>query len=292
MRKRLLFLYPKRVHKNCATVLLALVLTACGSGVMKDRGSYVVDRHHSAVAQNERIRFLILHYTALNDSRSLQSLTGNEVSAHYLIPKYPASRRGKPVVWQLVDDHKRSWHAGVSNWDGRVNLNDSSIGIEIVNIGYTQGLLNQRVWSPYPAKQVAAVAAVARDIIARYKIVPENVLAHSDIAPTRKQDPGPLFPWEKLAAMGIGAWPEKKTVNKYLAGRRPGEAADVLEIQQALKRYGYDKIPQDGILDKDTEKTISAFQMHFRPADISGRPDAETEALIKALLEKYRPSAA
>lgn len=116
------------------------------------------------------------------------------------------------------------------------------------------------------------------------------MLGHSDIAPLRKQDPGKLFPWARLAATGIGAWPDQSTVSKYLAGRSPTSPTEVSTIQALLKQYGYDQIPQNGMLDEETRKTSAAFQMHFRPADIRGNADAETEAIARALNEKYRSS--
>ncbi|MFC0138719.1 N-acetylmuramoyl-L-alanine amidase [Erwinia mallotivora] len=272
------------------TSLLAMALTGCGSGskVIEKRDGYFVIHNFNAVGQNERVRFLIFHYTALDDAKSLKILTQEDVSAHYLIQEHPEFKHGKPVILQLVDENKRAWHAGVSNWNGRSNLNDSSIGIEIVNQGYTDDLDGQRTWYPFNPQQIAAVAALAKDIIHRYQITPDNVLGHSDIAPLRKQDPGRLFPWKLLAAMGIGAWPDKAVVNGYLAGRAPGQPVEVKQLQALLKQYGYDQIPQDGILDDTTRKYFTAFQMHFRPTDISGNADAETEAIIRALIQKYR----
>lgn len=272
--------------------VMLLVITGCTSPQQKqklsNRGDYFVDKSFPAVSQNERVRFLIMHYTALDDSKSLKTLTQEQVSAHYLVPKDPKSKNGKPVVLQLVDENKRAWHAGVSNWNGRSNLNDNSIGIEIVNPGYTTDMLGERNWYPYNEKQVTAIAALAKDIINRYQLTPDNVIGHSDIAPLRKQDPGKLFPWKRLATMGIGAWPDRSTVLKNLDGRSPYEPADVKAIQALLKKYGYDQIPQNGVLDKETRTTISAFQMHFRPGDISGNADAETLAIVSALVEKYR----
>lgn len=132
------------------------------------------------------------------------------------------------------------------------------------------------------------MAVLAKDIIHRYQIAPDNVLGHSDIAPLRKQDPGKLFPWEYLAAMGIGAWPDKPRVNKYLDGHSPSAPTEVSIIQALFKQYGYDQIPQNGVMDGETRKTLIAFQRHFRPADVSGYADAETEAIARALIEKYR----
>lgn len=278
------------MYKFTALVMLAVTLSGCVTRKAKveARNGYYASHTFKAAGQNERVRFLVMHYTALDDSRSLNTLLTDQVSAHYLIPKEPESIKGKPVVLQLVDESKRAWHAGVSSWNGRSNLNDTSVGIEIVNPGYSSTLLGQRVWYPYSEKQIAAVALLAKDIIQRYQIAPENVLGHSDIAPLRKQDPGKMFPWERLARMGIGAWPDRATVNKYLAGRSPRSPAEVGVIQASLKQYGYDEMPQNGVLDDRTRIILSVFQMHFRPADISGDADAETEAIARALLEKYR----
>ncbi|MGC0784004.1 N-acetylmuramoyl-L-alanine amidase [Pantoea agglomerans] len=252
---------------------------------MKD---YLLDKTQSSAAQNERIRFLVFHYTAVDEATSLKLLTGENVSAHYLISDQTDSRTDKPVVYRLVSENRRAWHAGVSNWNGRINLNDSSVGIEIVNPGFTEDMLGQKTWYPYREQQISALTALAKEIIRRYGITPDNVLGHSDIAPLRKQDPGRLFPWKALAAQGVGAWPEPQRVQKYLAGRAMNAPADVLSVQTLLKRYGYDQIPLSGFLDEDTRKTISAFQMHFRPENTDGTPDAETEAIAQALNEQYR----
>ncbi|KKF37887.1 N-acetylmuramoyl-L-alanine amidase [Erwinia tracheiphila] len=278
------------MKRNLAIVGLAISLTGCATQPMKiaERAGYFANKTTTAVGQNERVRFLVMHYTALNDEQSLKELTQGNVSAHYLIPEEPAMKNGKPVVLQLVDENKRAWHAGVSSWNGRSNLNDSSIGIEIVNSGFTDDVNGQRTWYPFSEKQITAVAALAKDIIHRYQITPDNVIGHADIAPLRKQDPGKLFPWERLAAMGIGAWPDPIAVSQYLAGRAALEPAEVKNIQLLLKQYGYDQIPQHGILDEATRKNIAAFQMHFRPTDISGNADAETESIAYALIQQYR----
>lgn len=277
------------IEKIMTTVIIAVMLSGCvsRSAEIEARDTYYVNHTFKSIGQNERIRFLIMHYTVQDDSHSLQTLTKDKVSAHYLITKESLSIQHKPLILQLVDENKRAWHAGVSSWNGKANLNDTSIGIEIANPGYIDNMLGSRTWYPYSEKQIATIATLAKDIIQRYQITPDNVLGHSDIAPLRKQDPGKLFPWERLAAMGIGAWPDRLIVNKYLADRPPKAFAGVRTIQLLLKQYGYE-IPLTGILDEDTQKTLSAFQMHFRPADISGNPDAETEAIALALIEKYR----
>ncbi|HAS1172442.1 MULTISPECIES: N-acetylmuramoyl-L-alanine amidase [Enterobacter cloacae complex] len=270
--------------------LIVLALFGCKNnpGNFEDRQTYFVNRLEGAQAVNERVRFLVIHYTAQDEPTSIASLSGEFVSAHYLIPEQPAFQSGKPIVLQLVNEEKRAWHAGVSYWNGRTNLNDSSIGIEIVNSGYVDDERGVRHWTPYNDTQIAALSKLAEDIIQRYRIAPDNVVGHSDIAPLRKQDPGKLFPWKALAQQGIGAWPDQHTVDKYLAGRSPFMNGDIVIIQQALLLYGYAEMPQNGILDQKTRKIISAFQMHFRPDDIGGEADAETEAIACALVEKYR----
>lgn len=236
--------------------------------------------------KNERVRFLVLHYTAVGDAESLRLLTQGEVSAHYLIPTHPKKAGGKAIALQLVPEAQRAWHAGVSSWQGRNNLNDTSIGIEIVNLGFTEKMLG-RTWYPYNESQIELIEQLTKDIVQRYNISPSDVVAHSDIAPLRKSDPGPLFPWKRLAEKGVGAWPDDATVAKYIGGRDKKGAASVAVIQQALAAYGY-KIPQNGQLDTETRQVIKAFQMHFRPQDFSGVPDVETEAIALALVEKYR----
>lgn len=283
--------------KRIVLLLLIVWLSGCADQqlmvkrgkILVDHGDYQINTSHSAQGQNERVRFLIFHYTAVDANISLQLLTTSRVSAHYLIPSYSSGQRGKLVAWQLVPENKRAWHAGVSEWAGRTNLNDTSIGIEIVNEGFHESVLGKQ-WIPYHKDQEVLVARLARDIIARYQIIPKNVLGHSDIAPLRKYDPGPLFPWQWLAQQGIGAWPDAATVEKYLQGEHRCSVGNIVVIQRALATYGYG-IPQTGTEDEDTRRVISAFQMHFRPQNTSGIADKETEAIALALVEKYHPNA-
>jgi N-acetylmuramoyl-L-alanine amidase len=271
---------------------LLLLLAGCSSPYsvgphkMIDRSKYKIDTNNPSIAQNERVRFLVLHYTATDDAESLKLLTQGEVSAHYLVKTHPDIVDGKPVVLQLVPESQRAWHAGVSYWRERNNLNDTSIGIEIVNRGFTEKMLG-RTWYPYNESQIELIERLTKDIVQRYNIAPMDVVAHSDIAPLRKSDPGPLFPWKRLAEQGIGAWPDDATVTRYIDGRNKQDMASVAIIQQALARYGY-QIPQSGELDDETRQVIKVFQMHFRAQDFSGVPDVETEAIALALVEKYR----
>ena len=275
--------------ERCRTIVLSLCLLL-GLGACQP-APYQLSTRHVSANQNERIAFLILHYTDEDDARSLRLLTEPEhkVSAHYLIPR-DTDERPLPV-YQLVPDSQRAWHAGRSRWHQYAGLNASSLGIEIVNLGYPtedEALpAHQRRWQPYTLAQIAALGALARDLVDRYRIPPTQVLAHSDIAPERKQDPGPHFPWRELALRhGVGAWPDEARV----AELRQAQLIpwDALQWQQRLARYGYG-LPQHGDWDEQSRAAMRAFQLHFRPALITGEPDAECQAILTALLERYFP---
>lgn len=262
---------------------LALVLSACQSS-MEARHGYWVDSAHPAQGVRPRIKVVVIHYTAEDTPSSLATLTGEDVSAHYLIPRQPKQKQGKGVIWQLVPESQLAWHAGASFWRGATRINDTSIGIEIVNRGYVRTLTGYQ-WQPFTAAQISVLAALIKDLTRRYAITPENVVGHSDIAPQRKQDPGPLFPWQQLAQQGLGAWPEAKTVQRYLHGQPPGAPVELAELLDALQRYGYDV--QAAPTPLQQQKLIAAFQMHFRARDYRGVADAETLAIAYALLAKY-----
>lgn len=253
------------------TTLAALVLSGCATqGLM-------IDRTYTAKGQSSRAKFVVLHYTVADTNRSLNILTNQVVSSHYLITNDPT-----PVVYQLVDEHRQANHAGLSYWRGYTYLNASSIGIEIVNRGFTESP-NGRVWYPFPPEQVERILALVKDIVTRHQIPPENVIGHADIAPTRKQDPGPLFPWAQLAAAGLTVWPDAQ---KVADARQVYDVQlpDVAWFQARLGQFGYD-VPRNGELDTPTRAALSAFQMRFRPMTIDGTPDAETAALLDALVK-------
>ncbi|MBP4039930.1 N-acetylmuramoyl-L-alanine amidase [Aeromonas sp. SrichE-2G] len=267
------------------SLCLLLLLGAC------QPDAYRLSSHHQSANQNERIAFLILHYTDEDDARSLRLLTESEhkVSAHYLIPR-DTDERPLPV-YQLVPDDQRAWHAGRSRWHQYAGLNASSLGIEIVNLGYDEKEAalpaHLRHWQPYTEAQIAALGALARELVERYQIPPTQVLGHSDVAPERKQDPGPRFPWRELALRyGVGAWPDEARV---AALRQQGLPAwPPLIWQQQLARYGYGIAPS-GEWDAQSRAVMRAFQLHFRPTQVSGEPDAECQAILMALLERYFP---
>lgn len=243
--------------------------------------SYTLSTHYHANSQNARIRYLVLHYTAVDFSTALHLLTEGTVSAHYLIPETDAPAS---TVYQLVAESARAWHAGESYWQGSHALNDSSIGIELVNHGFTEHA-SHKIWHPFAPTQIATLIELVQDIMTRHVIHPTCVVGHSDIAPTRKMDPGPLFPWKTLFERGIGAWPNEATVNRHISvfERQPVSAA---WLQQHLHDYGY-AVTLTGEWDSATRAAISAFQMHFRPLDYSGIADAQTCAILVSLLERY-----
>ena len=242
----------------------------------------IIDNKHPSPNYNQRISTLVLHYTALDLKTSLQVLTDpkNAVSAHYLVPETSINQERK--VYQLVQEDKRAYHAGKSYWQGRYNLNDSSIGIEIVNLGY-QDENGKRKWFPFSDYQIMSVITLSKLIIDRYQIHPSCIIGHSDIAPNRKVDPGPLFPWQTLYEHGIGAWFDE---NEIAISNATSNDINILSLQKDLKIYGYD-IELTGKLDIQTQTILQAFQMHFRPKDYSGKPDFQTCAILKNLIQKY-----
>ncbi|WNI61421.1 N-acetylmuramoyl-L-alanine amidase [Enterobacter asburiae] len=273
------------MRRSFATLLLALLLAGCATekGII-DKGAYELDTRHQAQAAYPRIKVLVIHYTADDFDSSLATLTDKNVSSHYLIPAKPPAPDGKPRIWQLVPESELAWHAGISFWRGTNRINDTSVGIELENRGW-QKTSGVKRFTPFEPAQIAALVSLARDIITRYNIRPENVVAHSDIAPQRKDDPGPLFPWHQLALQGIGAWPDPARVAFYINGRPRYQQVDTGTLLDLLARYGY-AVPVEST-PAQQKRIITAFQMHFRPDLWNGVADVETMAIAEALLEKY-----
>lgn len=271
------------ITKNDNTASYGSIVSA------KPAGYKVVKTYFPAIAQNFRQRYLILHYTALPDDKSITVLTQQSVSAHYLV-----NNTGDNEIYQLVDENKRSYHAGVSVWRNDKNLNDTSIGIEIVNAGYMADATGKKTFVAFDDAQVRKVAALVKDIVARYNIPATNVLAHSDIAPTRKQDPGPLFPWKKLYdEYQIGMWYDEATKQNFYNSAtstdfqlKYNDPAFIYGVQAQLQKFGYG-LDMTGKWDDATKKTVEAFQYHFRPQNSEGIMDAETFAILQALIQKY-----
>ena len=201
---------------------------------------------------------LVLHYTGMPDAAgAIQWLTTPEskVSAHYLV-----AEDGQIV--RMVPEDKRAWHAGVSSWRGESDLNSRSVGIEIVNPGHEWG------YRPFPEPQVSALIPLVADIVERHGIEPRNVVGHADIAPTRKQDPGELFPWDRLARVGL-AVPTPARATADPGWTEPG-------FLLALNRWGYDVT--------NGPAAVTAFQRRFRPGKVDGVVDGQCRALLLALL--------
>ena len=260
-----------------ATLLIALL---AGCATPPPSGPQY-DHTYTAAGQSSRARFLVLHYTVSNRADSVTILTQKEVSAHYLVTDDPV-----PVIYNLVDEKNAAWHAGNSSWKNFTQLNNSSIGIEIVNPGW-QDTPNGRVYAPFAQSQVDAIIPLVRDIVARHHIAPENVLGHSDIAPLRKQDPGPMFPWRQLADAGLVTWPNAARVAAVTPVFQ-SQLPDAAWFQKKLAGWGYG-IVQSGVLDEQTRTVLAAFQMKYRPANIGGIPDVETAALLEALTNPSGP---
>jgi N-acetylmuramoyl-L-alanine amidase len=252
-----------------ALILLTIALSLAGCA-----GGPRINTSHTSLGQDSRAQFIVLHYTSSDLQRSLEILKGDGVSSHYLIDESPAT------TYRLVDEDRRAWHAGESQWNGRTWLNSSSIGIELVNRGYIEDERG-RLWYPYSEKQIDALIVLLKDIMQRHGLKPGAIVGHSDIAPQRKVDPGPLFPWKRLADAGLMPWPDAGAVarQRSLFAR---ELPDVAWFQAQLVRQGY-KVPEHGHLDLETRNVIAAFQMKYRPARFDGEPDAETAALLAVL---------
>lgn len=253
---------------------------------------YDINEENLSPNQDNRQMFLILHYTAVTKQRTLELFNDPTypASSHYLIPELPESN-GKFTVYRLVPDNKRAWHTGASSWQTNASLNASSIGIEIENLGFPEADENKplmlRSWYPYSSKeQIKVLADVILKVTQKYDIRADRILGHSDIAPGRKTDPGPLFPWEELYnTYNIGTWYDYETVNYYRLNA-PWNG-DVKILQNKLASYGYN-ISATGEYNQVTQNVVSAFQMHFYPQKYDGIADVETVARLDALLEKYR----
>ncbi len=220
---------------------------------------------------------LILHYTGMPSAASAIALLRDpesQVSSHYVVEE-----SGRIV--QLVPEAQRAWHAGASFWRGERDINSVSIGIEICNSGHDGGL------PPFPDNQIAAVISLCSDIALRQGIKAERILAHSDVAPARKRDPGEAFPWDVLWRAGVGHWVEAASPSAPLI-HRGQEGTPVRALQTLLALYGYE-MEASGVYDIRTEQAVIAFQRHFRPGRVDGVADASTIDALRALIAGLQP---
>jgi N-acetylmuramoyl-L-alanine amidase len=222
----------------------------------------------------QRPHLVVLHYTGMISAASAIDWLANpqsNVSCHYVVDEVG-------VITQMVAETQRAWHAGLSHWAGDTDVNSASIGIEIHNPGHDRG------YPDFPEAQMQAVAALCRDIAARRNIAPEGILAHSDVSPGRKCDPGEKFDWAWLAREGVGHWVEPAPVDRSGADViAEGESAAIAEAQLLLRRYGYG-IEAHGALDERTRNVVRAFQLHFRPQRADGILDRASLDTLSRLL--------
>jgi len=223
---------------------------------------------------------IILHYTGMATGAAALDLLCDpqaQVSCHYLV--WEDGR-----IWQLTPESRRAWHAGKSFWAGETDLNSRSIGVEIVHPGHDGG------GPPYPDAQIAAVIALCQDIVRRLNIRPERILAHSDIAPARKADPGEFFPWRRLHEAGVGHWTAPAPIRPGPVYEPGAMGPPVAALQTMLAAYGYD-LTASGFYDAATRDAVAAFQRHFRPEKVDGLADLSTMETLRNLL-KTPPDAA
>jgi N-acetylmuramoyl-L-alanine amidase len=216
---------------------------------------------------------IVLHYTGMSDAEgALTRLTsaGTDVSAHYVVME-------DGNILQLVKESARAWHAGAAFWAGETDINSCSIGIEIVNRGHDLG------YPDFPLRQIAAVIALSKGIMLRRNIAQHRVLAHSDIAPARKKDPGEKFPWRLLADSGVGHWVEPAPIVHSEHKMLGASGEQVLALQRGLANYGYG-IELTGQYDSTTMDAVAAFQRHFRPERVDGIADHSTLMTLQNLL--------
>jgi N-acetylmuramoyl-L-alanine amidase len=232
------------------------------------KGSALVNRIQASPNHEPRIdgkipRLIVLHYTGMaSGAKAVDWLCNpdSKVSCHYLVDE-------DGTIVQMVDEGHRAWHAGTSSWHGDIDVNSSSIGIEIQNQGHTAGLPS------FPHAQMRRVAELCLDIMQRWDMAPRDVVAHSDVAPGRKVDPGENFDWRYLAAQGIGEF-YAVTSSKHLFS--------IAEAQTLLKQLGYG-LQDSGVMDTQTRIVLEAFQRRYRPAKVDGALDAETSELVRRL---------
>lgn len=235
--------------------------------------AFVLSPNVEARRGNRAVDMMLLHYTGMASAEAAcQRLCDarSGVSCHYLVDE-------EGHITQMVGEEMRAWHAGASVWEGETDINSRSIGIEICNPGHLLG------YRDFPAAQMQAVAALARDILARHAIAPQRVLAHSDVAPARKMDPGERFDWKFLSGQGIGLWVEPAPSQEGEAWTEGHLGEHISQLQRQFADFGYG-IGTSGHYDGHTAYVVTAFQRHFRPARVDGIADPSTRATLAKLL--------
>lgn len=240
--------------------------------------AFIVSPNHEPRVGSD-VDMIVLHYTGMNGAEAAKARLCDplaKVSSHYLVEE-------DGTIIQLVKEDRRAWHAGLSFWAGETDINSRSIGIEIVNGGHDFALPD------FPARQIEAVIRLCRDIQSRWPVPQSRVLAHSDVAPARKRDPGERFPWQALHEAGVGLWvaPDQTSSGEiFRVGDRGGA---IKEFKTSLAEYGY-RIETTDVFDEATRDVVIAFQRHFRPQQVDGVADASTISTLESLLNNKRAS--
>jgi N-acetylmuramoyl-L-alanine amidase len=234
------------------------------------RARALLSPNHDARPDGATVDTIVLHYTGMPTARAALDRLRDpaaRVSAHYVVEE-------DGTIWQLVPEERRAWHAGVSFWRGRTGLNDWSVGIEIVNPGHEHG------YRDFPVLQMASVCDLCLSILSRHAVAARDVVAHSDIAPDRKEDPGEKFDWAGLAREGVGLWPDG--VPDLGTGGAVRDAASLRDVRAALGAIGY-RAAAEGALDPGLSSVLRAFQRHWRGEAVTGQADAGTLARLLAV---------
>ncbi|WP_336182245.1 N-acetylmuramoyl-L-alanine amidase [Fusobacterium polymorphum] len=256
---------------------------------VRNMGKFQVDSSsYVAIGKNERIQFIVVHYTAIDNVASIRELTTNKVSSHFLVLDEDDNK-----IYNLVPLEQRAWHAGASAFRGRTNINDTSVGIEIVSDGIAREYrADPNPYHPYDHYvdykpiQIEKVAQIIKYVAEKYNVPARNIVAHSDIAPSRKKDPGAKFPWKELYdKYNIGAWYDEADKQTFMDEEK-FKATPIREIKDELRKYGYE-INRFDEWDKESKDVVYAFQLHFNPKNATGEMDLETFAILKALNKKY-----
>ena len=256
---------------------------------VKNIGKFQVDSNsYVATGKNERIQFIVVHYTATDNLGSIKELTSSRVSSHFLVLDEEDNK-----IYSLVPLEQRAWHAGASSFRGRTNINDTSVGIEIVSDGIAREYrADSNPYHPYDHYvdykpiQIEKVAQIIKYVAEKYNVPARNIVAHSDIAPGRKKDPGAKFPWKELYdKYNIGAWYDEADKQAFM-NEEKFKATSIREIKDELRKYGYEVNRLDE-WDKESKNVVYAFQLHFNPKNLTGEMDLETFAILKALNKKY-----
>ena len=293
MKKILAFISLLFLMVACSSTEKVVSSSSRGSSVsrnqttVKNIGKFQVDSNsYVATGKNERIQFIVVHYTATDNLGSIKELTSSRVSSHFLVLDEDDNK-----IYSLVPLEQRAWHAGASSFRGRTNINDTSVGIEIVSDGIAKEYRN----NPYPLYdhyvefkpiQIEKTAQIIKYVAEKYNIPAKNIVAHSDIAPGRKKDPGAKFPWKELYdKYNIGAWYDEADKQAFM-NEEKFNATSIREIKDELRKYGYEVNRLDE-WDKESKNVVYAFQLHFNPKNVTGEMDLETFAILKALNKKY-----